>query len=153
MAIEEQARNIFDRWYFSTEPSPFTKRLDGYGLRLMIILAFNEGLSSITPAVVEKVVKLLDWQLEVRRELDPIDAESSIAKMEEAVRRALTPGPMVKRDLQRKVSYNRAGIYVWDMATSNLLREEEIYFDSKTKTYRLSENCHQFCHQDDEKWQ
>jgi len=48
----------------------------------MILLTVNEGKSEVTEEITEKVIDLLQWQLKIRREVDPIDAEGSIAKME-----------------------------------------------------------------------
>jgi len=137
LPVTDEAREIFDKWYFNQESSPFIKRLDAYGLRLMILLAVNEMRSSISGDIVEKVVTLLNWQLEVRRTCDPVDAESNIARMEEMVRRSLSRGPLQTRDLQRKVHYNRFGIFVYNSALNNLQRAKEVVFDKEYKKYCL----------------
>jgi hypothetical protein len=134
LPIEDEARTLFDEWYFSLERSVFAKRLDGYGLRFMILLAVNEGLSRISPEIVSKVVSLLKWQLEIRRELDPVDAEGTIAKLEEIVRRTVK-GPTPKRDLQKRVHYERYGLFAWRTATENLIRAKEIRLDHKTQIF------------------
>ena len=136
--ISDEARAVFDKWYFSLESSPFSKRLDTYGLRLMIILAINESKMTVTEEIAQAVVKLLKWQLEIRREYAPIDAENNIAKIEEMIRRALARGPMETRDLQRKVNYSRYGLFAWKCGIENLCRSKEIFFDFKTKTYSLA---------------
>lgn len=137
LPITESARAIFDEWYFKIEPSPFTKRLDTYGLRLMILLTVNQGDWEVTEETVSKVVELLQWQLKIRREVDPIDAEGSIAKMEEMIRRTLANGPLIKRDLQNKVNYTRIGIFAWNAAIRNLLGANEISFNHRTGIYQL----------------
>lgn len=124
--------------YFSLNPGPFSKRLDTYGLRLMIILAINEREMSITEEISRAVVKLLQWQLEVRRECDPVDAENNIAKVEEMIRRALAQGPIEIRDLQRRVHYNRYGLFAWRSGIDNLCKSREVFFDNRTKTYSLA---------------
>lgn len=139
LPIDDDARAVFDEWYFSVESSPLTKRLDGYGMRLMILLAVNDSQTRITPEIVSKVIKLLHWQLEIRRDLDPIDAEGTIARMEETIRRALSRGAMSKRELQRKVNYQRSGLFTWNNATRNLQRAREIRLDSKNQIYRLED--------------
>jgi len=136
--ITEDARTIFDEWYFGLEPGPFSKRLDTYGLRLMILLAINERETEITEDITRKVVSLLKWQLETRRECDPVDAENNIAKMEEMIRRALAREPLEQRELQRRVHYNRYGIFAWKSGIDNLCRTREVFFDNKTKTYSLA---------------
>ena len=137
LQISEEARAVFDEWYFSLNPGPFSKRLDAYGLRLMIILAINEREMSITEDVARAVVTLLRWQLETRRECDPVDAENNIAKMEEMIRRALARSPLDLRELQRKVNYHRYGIFAWRSAIDNLCKSREVYFDHKSKIYSL----------------
>jgi len=103
----------------------------------MILLAINEGKTKIDKDIVSKVVNLLEWQLKVRREVDPIDAEGSIARMEEGIRRALSNGPLGKRELQRKVNYQRAGIFVWTSAMNNLEKMQEVSFNNRNKIYQL----------------
>jgi hypothetical protein len=139
LPINESARTIFDQWYFNVEPSPFTKRLDTYGLRLMILLTVNEGKSEVTEETTLKVIDLLQWQLKIRREVDPIDAEGSIAKVEQMIRRSLANGPLHKRDLQRKVNYQRMGIFIWGSAIRNLQSTKEVFYDLKTGIYRKGE--------------
>lgn len=137
LPIDEDARAVFDRWYFSVNPSPFTKRLDTYGLRLMVLLAINEGSQEVTEEIASNVVQLLQWQLQVRREVDPVDAENSIARTEEIIRRALSSGPLSKRDLQRKTNYQRMGIFIWQSAMKNLQSAREVIYDQKGGLYRL----------------
>ncbi len=137
LSITEGARTVFDQWYFNVESSPFIKRLDTYGLRLMILLTVNEGRSEVTEDIVRRVVKLLEWQLTVRREVDPIDAEGSIARMEEMIRRVLSNGPLGKRELQRKVNYQRVGIFIWTSAIRNLQSAREVFYDQKSGIYRM----------------
>jgi hypothetical protein len=138
LPVTDEARAVFDGWYFALEPGPFSKRLDTYGLRLMIILAANEKQKEVTEEIARDVVSLLRWQLEVRRECDPVDAENNIAKMEEMIRRALAQGPMELRELQRRVHYNRYGLFAWRSGIDNLCRCREVFFDNKTKTYSLA---------------
>lgn len=139
LPIDEEARGIFDAWYLSEEShkSPLTKRLDTYGLRLMILLAVNEGSSVISAQIAANVVKLLQWQLQVRRECDVIDAETNTAKVEELIRRALSKGPLNQRDLKIRVHYTRYGLNIFQFALNNLQKDEEIYFNRQEKLYCL----------------
>ncbi|MFH1334896.1 MAG: DUF3987 domain-containing protein [Candidatus Zixiibacteriota bacterium] len=137
LPIEEEGREIFHEWYMAVEPSPFTKRLDGYGLRFMILFAINEGEDRITADIISRVVTLLQWQLNIRRELSPIDAEGAIARMEEQVRRILSRGALPKRELQRRVNYQRAGLFTWNQALRNLTQAGEVHFDPKGQIYQL----------------
>jgi hypothetical protein len=85
------------------------------------------------------VVDLLRYQLDVRRECDPVDAENSIAAMEEKIRRALARGRLNRRDLMRRVHYDRAGLWVWNTATENLMQAGELLYDLKTQDYWLAD--------------
>ena len=137
--IDEDAREIFDAWYLSDEShkSPLSKRLDTYGLRLMILLAVNEGASTISAQISENVVKLLQWQLRVRRECDVIDAETNVAKVEELIRRALSKGPLNPRELKQRVHYSRYGIYIFQLALDNLTKGDELFLNRQAKLYCL----------------
>lgn len=116
--------------------SPYTKRLDVYGLRLMPLLAVNDMKRSVDLDIVNKIISLLEWQHNVRGIYDPIDAEGKVAKMEEKIRRAFKlKQKWHKRDLQRKVNYNQDGIWVWDSATTNLKKNDEIMIDARKKMY------------------
>lgn len=138
MPVEPQAKEIFDAWYFGLERSSFAKRLDTYGHRLMPLLAVNEMRPTITPGIAQKAVALLNYQLAARKFADPIDADSAIARLEERIRRLLAGGPTLKRDLERRGSKNRVGIWAWDQAIKNLRNAGEIFWDSKTREFRLN---------------
>ena len=95
-----------------------------------------DGKQAVDLETVEKVIALIEWQHTVRSVYDPIDAEGIIARMEEKIRRAMISKPeWSKRDLQRKVNYNKDGFWVWDKAIENLKKNEEIIFDAKQKVY------------------
>ena len=55
--------------------------------------------------------------------------------MEEKIRRVLNGGCKSKRELQRAVHAERAGIWYFETALTNLLKSEEIINDTKTKKY------------------
>ncbi len=135
LRMTQEARACFDEWYVSAPNSLFSKRLDTYGHRLMILLAIQEGEEEVAGGIAERVCTLLNWQLQVRREHDPIDAENRVAKMEEAIRRVLMRGPLYPRDLQKAVHYERAGLFVWNQAINNLKSAGEICFDPKGKVH------------------
>ena len=86
--------------------------------------------------LLHKVVALLNYQLAARREVDPIDADNDIARLEERIRRSLKNGPLSKRDLERKCNKNRVGNWLWNMAILNLQKAGEIGI-GKDKKYFL----------------
>jgi hypothetical protein len=141
LEITPEAFKAFDEWYLQTPQSIFTKRLDTYGHRLMILFCANEKKTKVTQDIAERVVRVLEWQRRVREENDVIDAEGRIARMEESIRRALRKNPqgIAPRNLKRDTNYNRAGIFVWNTAISNLLKAGEILFDNQKQIYMLRE--------------
>jgi hypothetical protein len=79
----------FRDWYETRSGSIFDRRLDTYGHRLMVLLAATTGKSAIDEEIMGAVLALLHYQLDARRECDPVDAENTIAGLEEKIRRAL----------------------------------------------------------------
>ena len=78
----------------------------------------------------------------VRRQYDPIDADTIVAKLEEKVRRYLSikvKGPLTERDLRRFTNADKAGIWAFRMATRNLVAVGDIVFDSANKLWKLSD--------------
>ena len=104
------AKEAFDSWYMAREGSIFERRLDTYGHRLMLLLAATSGRDCIDKDIAERVIALLRYQVDVRRECDPIDAENTIASVEEKIRRVLAREPLKDRALKRRVHYERVGL-------------------------------------------
>ncbi len=136
--LTPQARTIFDAWYFGQERSVFTKRLDAYGHRLMPLLAVNDLKPEIDAVIAQKVVALLIYQLEARRQADPIDADNAVARLEEKIRRLLRPASLGKRELERRGHKTRVGSWSWNTALQGLTRNGEVSFDGKTGLYHLN---------------
>ena len=137
--ITEQAKEIYHQWYLNLEPSVHARRLDGYALRFMILLAINNLKNEIDTETVNDAIALCDWQLQIRKLHDPIDADSEIAKMEERIRRALNQGALKDRDLKRKTGAYRSGLWVYNSALKNLQKGQEIGWDKKNKQWFLAE--------------
>jgi hypothetical protein len=139
LSLSPDADEIYRQWYLCIEDSIHAKRLDTYALRLMQLLAVNDLKTVIDQECVEKAIALCNWQLDVRKRHDPIDAENVIANMEEKIRRQLERGPMKERDLKSKVNYKAKGIWVWDTAKKNLEKAGEIWCDKSNKLWTLAE--------------
>lgn len=136
--ITQEARDLYERWYLDLETSVHSKRLDTYAMRFMQLLAANEKRSEIDADLIKKVTDLMNWQLRVRRLHDPIDADNKIAGMEEKIRRILGCRDAVKeakteRDVKRYAHVDKTGLWVFETAKNNLIRAQEIGFDSKTR--------------------
>jgi hypothetical protein len=137
LEIAPDARDLFDDWYMNLERSLHAKRLDTYALRLMSLLAINEAEIEVSSQIVKKVISLMDWQLEVRKQHDPIDADNAVAKMENRIRRCLGTRPMSDRDLKRGCNMNRYGWWLFDTARKNLERSNEIFYDKRSNLWRI----------------
>jgi hypothetical protein len=138
--LTPEARQVFEAWYMRRTGSIFEKRLDTYGHRFGLLLAVSAGKQEIDAEIMRAVVALLEWQLAVRRECDPIDAENLFAKIEEKVRRALrSKGPLTYRDLQRACHSSRFGIWAWEQSLNNLIRTGEVTVNKKTGIYGLTD--------------
>ncbi len=86
-----------------------------------------------------RVCALLDHQLALRQQYDPVDAESTVARLEERVRRELRArGPLTRRDLRRYTNADRSGVWVFETALTNLVRAQDIRWDRATKRYALA---------------
>jgi len=136
LEITESAKAIFHEWYMNTERSVHAKRLDTYAMRLMSLLAVNKLKNEVDEETVRNVIKLCDWQLEVRKLHDPIDADSVIAKMEEKLRRQLKSKAMKEYQLKQSVNANRAGLWVFNTALNNLKKAGEIGWSKKKKRWK-----------------
>ncbi len=138
-----EAKEFFHTWYMDLEQSVHTKRLDGYALRFMGLLAVNELKKEIDIEIAEKALALCDWQLKVRQLYDPIDADNAIAEMEERIRRYLRQEPLTDREVKRKLHriIERSGVWCFTTAIKNLKVAKEIYFkgDGKKVFIYLSE--------------
>jgi len=126
LPVDPDALGLFTRWYESRTGSIFERRLDTYAHRLMVLLAASSGRMRVDRTVMEAVLALVRYQLDARREADPVDAESTIAKLEEKIRRTLARGALSDRDLKRRVHYDRVGIWAWETALGNLIRVGEV---------------------------
>jgi len=138
--LEPIAREIYHHWYMNLERGVHSKRLDTYSLRLMILLAVNDQKEIIDRETVAKAIRLANWQLNVRRLLDPIDAETNIARLEERIRRVLTIAPKSERDLRKAVHYERVGLWTYQNAVQNLTRSREIQWNKAQGKWELSPN-------------
>jgi len=141
LQFDPEAEQILQEWYLSLPDSVHTRRLETYGLRLCILLELSQGETKrITQETALAVRDLLNYELAVRRLYDPIDADTLIARVEESIRRVLaTYGPMTERELKRRVSYQRVGVWVFNQALDNLLKSREVIFLSDKRRIGLAE--------------
>jgi hypothetical protein len=137
LELTPSAMGLYHNWYMNMERSIHAKRLEVYAMRLMSLLAANDLKSEVDAETVKKVTALCDWQLEIRKTHDPIDADNKVAAMEERIRRALRKGQKKERRLQQVVNARRTGLWVYEMARKNLERYNEIVFNKTSKKWKL----------------
>lgn len=142
LRLEPEAARLWETWYLAMPRSIHSRRLDTYGWRLMILLSLSRGdLETVSADTVRRVIALLDHQLAVRRQHDPVDAEGTVARLEALIRRALlTSGPLTRRDLRRRVNADRYGLWTFETALSNLTRPRagdvpDVRYDRQTRRY------------------
>jgi len=134
--ITTKARELYHNWYMNFEKSVHNKRLDTYAMRLMSLFAVIDLKNEIDVETIQKTIALCDWQFEVRKIHDPINADSTIARVEETIRRKLKQGPANERDLKRAVHYDRIGIWIYERAMDNLRGQNEMQWDKKIEKFR-----------------
>jgi uncharacterized protein DUF3987 len=125
--VADDAKARWEQWYTNLPPSEHSKRLDTIGLRLLALITLTTDKDEVDLETVETVLTILDYELAIRRVTDPVDADNTIAILEERIRRALTSrGPLRKRDMRRNVNADRYGLWAFDTAISNLTRAGDI---------------------------
>ncbi|MHC9542463.1 MAG: hypothetical protein AB9903_23390 [Vulcanimicrobiota bacterium] len=157
LELSAEAFSIWEKYYKTLrkgdeEYPDISNRLESYGFRLMLLLTissenYKDGM--ISESTVSKVIKILEWEKEIRKIYKPVDAENTIAKLEIKIKNYIniSKGKILYRDLQRKINAQRYGSFYVRTAISNLIRDGQILEKQVGKTYVYSiSNCHHFCH-------
>jgi hypothetical protein len=128
IGITGEAKKIYEDWYFNIERSVHSKRLDVYALRFIMLFCINEKKETIDTYIAQRVVKLMNWQLAVRKVLDPLDCDNKISLMEARIRKCLSPKGTVKteREIKRACHLKQAGYWIYNCAKGNLLDAREV---------------------------
>jgi hypothetical protein len=127
LEMSQEGKDGWEAWYQALPKSEHVKRLDTIGLRLLGLITLITDKEQIGLETVEVVKSILNYEINVRRMNDPIDADSQIAKLEEKIRRVLrSRGPLSRRNLRRDVHGDRTGLYIFNAALENLAKEREI---------------------------
>lgn len=138
LKITPDAKVIWGNWYRSLPATEFAKRLDTIGFRTMPILAVTTDKDVIDVDIIKAVVTLLDYELHIRHELQPIDAANEIARTEMRIHRT-TGELMSKREIYKRVHAERVGETIFNTALNNLIRSGKVVLDKSTGKYRLSD--------------
>jgi hypothetical protein len=125
----EEARKEWEAWYNNLPVSEHIKRLDTIGLRLLSLITLTTDKACVDLEAVKTVISILDYEFKIRCLTDPVDADNTVARLEESIRRMLKiNGPLRKRDLRRKVHADRYGIWAFETAIGNLLKAGDIVY-------------------------
>ncbi len=130
--IAPDAKQTWEDWYAGLPSSEHVRRLDTIGLRLLPLIALTTDKDHVDLETVQTVLAILDYELKIRMLTDPIDADGTIAKLEERIRRTLgAKGPLSHRDLRRAVHADRDGLWAFDQALKNLKRARDVGFSAE----------------------
>lgn len=125
--VTADARGKWEAWYLSLPSSEHVKRLDTIGFRLLALIALATDKKEIDAETVSTVVSILNYEFEIRRLTDPIDADNTIASLESAITRQLqVRGPLSNRELRKFVNAKRPGLWAFDAAIRNLIKAGDI---------------------------
>jgi hypothetical protein len=132
------AKEAWAHWYDNLPSSIHAKRLDAIGFRLLGLVALTNDRAGIDLATVNTVVQILDYEFAVRTVTDPIDADRTVARLEEAIRRQLgTRGCLSERELRRYTNADRHGLWTLRSAIQNLEQAQDICRDAGGGKFKL----------------
>ncbi len=140
LELTDEAKECWKAWYENLPNNIHARRLDTIGLRLLALIAFTTDKASVDLETVETVRTILDYEFDIRKLTDPINAENKIARLEESIRRVLeVRGTLKERELRRKIHADRVGLWAFDKAIENLIKAEDISIEKigKSKSYTL----------------
>ena len=83
----------------------------------------GERLTMITPECLERALTLVAYRNDVRKYLEPIEADTAQGRIQKEIVREVKQagGKMKYRDLCRNMDYGRFGSYIWKQAISGML--------------------------------
>ena len=138
--ITADAQRIWGNWYANLPKSEFAKRLDGLGFRLMPIYTATMDKLEVDTEVITAVVAVLDYEFTVRKELQPIDADNAVAKMEQKIVRSLdVHGPLTRRDLVKYCNAHRTGEWIFRTSLENMMGVKVVAYDARSGHYHLAD--------------
>ena len=119
IGLSPEAKHLWDDYYRSSamlnSGGFYSKRLDTYAFKWMMLLALSQGDFEINRATVDRAIELIEYQHEIRKQYDPIDADNQYAQMEEKVRRyarAHAGSPVKRRELFQACNARRVGNHI-----------------------------------------
>jgi hypothetical protein len=125
--ITGEAKLAWKEWYDNVPPTEHARRLDTIGFRLLGLIALSTDKDVIDEETVRTVAAILDYELNIRTLTDPIDADTIIAKLEEAIRRQLEKrGALNERALRQYTGADKKGLWAFKQALANVIQFKDV---------------------------
>lgn len=138
MRLTDEALSIWSEFYKTIPRTVTGTRIDAIGLRLAMLMAISAGKTEIDAETIRAAIEIARWQLAVREEVMPVEANNAIAAMEQKIVKVLRArGPQRARELKRLTNAHRAGLWVFETALTNLQRAGEVRYDPRTKVFAV----------------
>lgn len=143
--ITPDGKEAWEVWYKAAPNSEHSRRLDTIGFRLLALIALATDKDMVDAETVQTVTSILKYEFDLRMLTDPIDADSTIAQLEEKVRRQLRgKGSLSPRDLQQAVNAHRLGCGHSTRRHKIFRGTERLLFP---RTFGRCARCSHFCSQ------
>ncbi len=126
LSFTPEAARRYTEWYMALPESQYTARLESYAYRFLTLYSVTTESRGVSLENVDAVIRLMEYQLALRRQVDPIDADSTVARMEGAILRALGKGRMGEGRLMKAVHVERHGLWCYGAAVKNLIEHQLI---------------------------
>jgi hypothetical protein len=127
LKMNRSGHQEWEKWYVHSPSGEHARRLDTIGYRLLGLIALITDKDEIDRECVQTVTAILDYEHDMRVITDPIDANTQVAKLEEAIRRQLGKrGPLTARELRQHTHADRVGLWAFTSAVNNLTAAGDI---------------------------
>jgi hypothetical protein len=138
--LTPEALGIWSEFYQTIPRTVTGTRIDSIGLRLAMLMALSAHKTEIDADVIQAAIEIARWQLAVRDEVMPVEADNAIAAMEQRIKRVLQArGPQRARELKKLVNAHRAGLWVFETALKNLMSANEVRYEPRNRVYAFLE--------------
>jgi hypothetical protein len=86
--ISAEAKGIHDNWVkYHLLDIEQASRIDTYAIRFYLLFACSKKSYVVTPDIVQKTIELMNWQLAVRKYLQPVETKNNVALFELKIRK------------------------------------------------------------------
>lgn len=132
-----EAEERLQQWYQSYTRTDFTKRIETYGSRLLLLMAASEGMNSISLGMAERCINLMEWQVRVREAYQPQEYTDTMSQIQVLIRRVVNRNPGITRGrLDNSIHAERFDNWKVDKAIENLVKFKELRQVPYKKTFK-----------------